>query len=170
MRKILQLTLAASAIAAAASVAIAAEAKPYSVCQVVDQAGTLAGKTITVRGLFGGTTFHGHFVAQGSGDDPCPGWRARFLTSPSVILLGAGPTAADRADVIEKLTPCLDAYREARFTRYRVEIVGVLRRKSRFPLIFRRPDGSYISWYSTGFGEGSGFPLMLEVKGAKCPN
>jgi len=145
-----------------------AELKTYSVCQAINQAASINGKAVVIRGLFGGTEFHGGFLSQTLSDDPCPGWRSKYLTSPSAILLGSDATTGSRKAVANILSPCFIAYRSRAFRRYPVEIVGIFWRKSSFPLIFRRPDGSYVGWYSTGFGEGSGYPFMLVATAAKC--
>jgi hypothetical protein len=169
MRKVLSLGFIALAVVACDQPA-PADDRTYSVCEVLNDAEFLNGKTITVEGLFGGTQFHGYFIAQTTADDPCGGWRARYLTAPSALLLGADMTMQSQAAATKALTPCVAAYRQRNFKRYRIKVRGTVVRKSRFPLIFRRRDGSYTGWYRTGFGEDSAFPLMLVINSAACGN
>ena len=136
----------------------------YSVCEVVDHSGRLVGQTITVRGFLDGS-----FVNQGLTRDPCPGWRSRYFTSPSAIILSLGGKTESPEAVA--LWRCIVLFREGGYTPLQAEITGTLVKKSPFPVIFRRPNGSYYSLFGSGFGpQGSGYPLQLMVKGAKCPN
>ena len=167
MRKILPVILVSATLCTICP-AQNVEPKAYSVCQAIDQAWALNGRTVVIRGFFGGTEFHGHFISQSTNDDPCPGWRAKYLTSPSAIVLGSYGSTASRQAVARVLSPCLDIYRVQGFKRYSAEVLGVFRRKRLFPLVFRRSDGSYVGWYSTGFGEGAGYPFMLVATAAKC--
>jgi hypothetical protein len=142
--------------------------KAYSVCDVVGLSTTLAGKTILVRGLLGGTAQHGYMLYQGLADDPCPGWPRRYFTAPSAILLSFSLPEDDGAARTSAVLPCVRAYQAKGNKRLAAEIEGTLVKKRWFPIIFRRPDGAYYGLYHSGFGQFGGFPLMLEVRAAKC--
>jgi hypothetical protein len=46
-------------------------------------------------------------------------------------------------------------------------MTGTMAKKVRFPLIFRRADGSYYSYYNTGFEPG-GFFALLNINSKGC--
>ncbi len=97
---------------------------------------------------------HGTYIFEGTGQDPCPGWRKQFFTAPASIPLAIAsypgvsvPTNIfrDNADILSRIRNRQQANSIARFM---VTVRGVLIRKS-LPLIFRRLDGKYV-----GFAEG----------------
>jgi hypothetical protein len=136
------------------------EQRPYSVCEALNGADT-AGRAIAVRGLFGSGFGHALQLSQDTGNDPCRGWRARFLTAPSAIAL-----TWDEADTAA-VVPCLERYRsEGR--RVPAEFGGTLLRKSRLPLIFRRADGTYYGLNDTGYGNTGVYAAMLKIRTARC--
>ena len=147
--------------------ALCARSARRLVLDVLNERADLVGKTIAVRGLFDGSLQHGYMVRQGPDSEPCPGWRARFLTAPSMIPLDLGLTESKTMD--HGVLSCVDAARR-KGSGLTVEIVATVLRKSKYPLIFRRTDGLYFGMFGTGFGPNSQYPLMLLVHSAKCAN
>ena len=133
-----------------------------SVCEALDQVGALNGTEVRIRGLLGGSFLHGLGIFQNPVTvDPCPGWRARFLTAPSAIALYWN--ARDWPNGL----PCAEAYRAGGFQRLHVVVQGVLVKRSRIPLIYRKSDGTYRSLYNTGYPPGA-YLAALSVDSGGC--
>jgi len=135
-------------------------------CDVLDNRGDLVGRTVVVRGLLGGSDRHGYTIQQGPNRDPCPGWRSRFLTAPSVIPLDLGVVGTRTID--PGVSSCIAASRRGGPTLVTIEVVGTLLERSRSPMIFRRADGSYFSLFAHGFGRSGEYPVMILVQSATC--
>jgi hypothetical protein len=54
-----------------------------SVCDALNT--TAIRQKISIHGVIEGSHHHGYYLGQGIGGDPCPGWRRRLFTAPSVI-------------------------------------------------------------------------------------
>jgi hypothetical protein len=151
------------AVIAAGIVAVAhAEDRPVSVCAALDSIRDREEVTIHAHLL---QTGHLTAVAEAfDNDDPCPGWRRRFFTGPSLIPL-VGPMFGVRVspDVWHKVLDFLVQQRKRRIEdpsyRPMVTVRGVFIRKT-WPVIFRNRDGAYCCW---GLGLDGSFPALLIV-------
>ena len=135
-----------------------------NVCDVLG-AGPTDGQRITVQGEILGSARHGFMVGETSSSEPCPGWRQRFLTAPSVIPLnftggpGAELTKEQKQFNLDFLARLIALERDKRLTHFRVSASGVIARKSN-SFIFRRSDGSY---FGNAVGQDGGFLAILLV-------
>ena len=155
------LTLIA-AIGAVLAQPMKAEMHVRSVCDALNSAADR--QAIVIHAVIASNR-HGTFLVEGTGQDPCPGWRRRFLTAPSAIPLVFGsysgvhvPDDLSRENMAFILRLKRPAKEDPR-TRLVVTARGVLIRK-RWPLIFRMADGSYCCW-GEGIGGGSASVLVL---------
>jgi hypothetical protein len=151
-------TLCFLLIACAAS----AQTKTLSVCEALDSG--VDGQEVVLRGVIAGESHHGFGLSEGIDGDPCPGWRRRFLTTPSFILfdyfshLGVHLTKEQEQLNLYFLRR-LSFLLSPNTSRSGVKIKGVLVRKP-WPLIFRRQDGTY---WGNGFGQDGWCPTVLVI-------
>jgi hypothetical protein len=91
----------------------------------------------------------GNYLEEGTGRDPCPGWRGRLFTARSAVGVVLAPYPGisvpdtirrTNLSLVERLRAQHDANPRSRHT---VTITGVLVRTSVLGF-YRRADGSYI--------------------------
>lgn len=125
----------------------AAQNAPLSVCEALDLRSSH--EELTIRGLLTGEIHHGFFLSQGIDADPCPGWRRRFITAPSVMGLvfqsALGVAVTEREQQLNRaFIETLWNVSGNRPVKQVVTVRGTAVR-DRWPLIFRRADGTYFS-------------------------
>lgn len=154
-----------TAITAAFSQPLGAEARALSVCDVLNSAADH--QTVLVHASIA-SNGHMVYLFDGTGSDPCPGWRKRFFTAPATIPILTGSYAGVHVSS-ELFRECLDfsqrltsLQKANRYTHHMVTIGGVVIRK-RWPLIFRSGDGSYVD---LGGGVVGGYEAFLVVTSA----
>lgn len=143
---------------------LVAQKAPMSVCEALDS--PVGHEELTIRGLLTGEFHHGFFLSDGLGTDPCPGWRRRFLTAPSVLgLLFQSARGVEITDKEEQLDRAfienLWDVSGKRPVKQVVTVRGVAVR-DRWSLIFRRADGTY---FSSNMGDPQAWiPVKFVVK------
>ena len=149
-------------VSAAWAQSLGAPARPLSICEALNSA--FDHQAVLIHGAIGSTR-HTTYLFEGTGQDPCPGWRKRFFTAPSAIPIVVGSYSGvhvpdklfrDYLDFEQRLKSLQRANPSASNM---VTIGGVLIR-SRWPLIFRRADGGYVGW---GEGLDGGSAALLVV-------
>jgi hypothetical protein len=134
-----------------------AQRVPVTVCRMLDAMSDH--EELTVRGEIIGESHHGFFLSEGINGDPCPGWRRRFLTAPSVV--GLQFVSSHGVQLTKEQEQSNRTFLERLITlgqpvKRRVTVTGVAV-KNPGSLIFRRADGSYLSttmdpyWIPTEF-------------------
>jgi hypothetical protein len=110
-------------------------------------------REVVVRAQASGSV-HGLLLSEGINGEPCPGWRRRFFTAPSLIGLeftssyGVRLTEEQERLNREFLSRLHKLRSAGRLKNYAVTLKGVVVKES-WPLIFRQSDGGY-----HGFGMG----------------
>ena len=140
--------LLVSIVATVGANSLAAQARPLSVCEALNMAADH--QSVTIRARIGSTR-HEKYLFEGTGQDPCPGWRKRFFTAPAAIPLILGSysnisvsdsVSRENLSFVERLS---EALKSGVMAPRIVTLSGILIRK-RWPLIFRSSDGSYCCW------------------------
>jgi hypothetical protein len=138
------------------------QTRPMSVCDALNSAADR--QVVVIRAAIASTP-HQTFLFEGTGRDPCPGWRKRFFTAPSVIPTIFGSYAGvhvpdnlllENLHFVQHLKSIQQVKPSAQLF---VTVKGVLIRK-RWPLIFRNSDGIYCCW---GEGVDGGSAAVLVV-------
>jgi hypothetical protein len=140
-----------AAIAAWCPRALCGQLRPLSVCEALNSVADH--QSVRIRAELASTR-HETYLFEGTGQDPCPGWRKRFFTAPASLPIIIGSYSGVRVshdlfrDNLEFVLHLKDLYKTNPSAHHMVTIKGVLIRKP-WMLIFRSADGSYF-----GFGEG----------------
>ena len=127
----------------------AAQTTPISVCEMLNSA--TEHQHLTVRGEVMGEPHHGYYLGEeGLDGDPCPGWRRRFLTSPSALRLGLFSNfgvqlTQAQADSNLAFLRRLNMVSRGSVIRCNVTVEGVFARQPSFWMI-RRSNGAYQCW------------------------
>ena len=142
-----------------------AQTRPLSVCEALNSAADH--QAVLIHATVASTR-HGSYLFEGTGQDPCPGWRKRFFTAPAAIPIVTGsygrvhvPADLFRSyfDFEQRMNSLRKADPSAHFA---VTISGVIIRK-KWPLIFWSADGEYVGW---GEGANGGSAAVLVVTSA----
>jgi hypothetical protein len=142
-----------------------AEARRVGVCEVLNSAADH--QTVLIHAAIA-SNGHMTYLFDGTGNDPCPGWRKRFFTAPSSIPIltasysGVPVSSGLSREYIDFSQRLKSLQRANPSTHHMVTISGVVIRK-RWPLIFRRGDGSYVDF---GGGVDGGHEALLVVTSA----
>ena len=121
------------------------QGEPLSVCQMLSS--TREYQEVTVRGVITGG-HHGYFLADESGDEPCPGWPKRYFTSPAGVGLNffssLGVQLTDdqyrlNVDFLRRLGTLRGGHN---LNSYRVTVRGVFAKRP-WLRTFRHADGTY---------------------------
>jgi hypothetical protein len=135
-------------------VAAVAQGRALGVCEALNSVEDH--KEVVIRADLA-LTRHDTFLAEGTGEDPCPGWRQRLFTAPSVIPLVNG--SAYGVSVPEsQVHQTLDLFIRLRMlqsanpaSRPVVTLKGVLIRR-KWLFVFRSSDGTYCCYDGAGIG------------------
>jgi len=145
-------------IAAGWPQSLSAQARALGVCDALSSVADH--QVVVIRAAIG--IGHQTYLFEGAGDEPCPGWRRRFFTAPSVIPLlfgsysGVLVSERVRRDNIDFM---LRLKKENPSARHLVTVSGVLIRKP-WLLSFRGADGSWGGW-GEGLDGGAAAALVL---------
>lgn len=126
---------------------MSAQTRPLSVCEALSSVGDR--QHVNIRAAISST--HGTYLYEGTGQEPCPGWRRRFFTAPSAIPLAIGSYSGVHVPedqvrlTLDFLIHLKARQRENPSARYVVTASGVFVRK-RWPLLFRGAGGTYCCW------------------------
>jgi hypothetical protein len=133
-----------------------------TVCEVLDNSKQLNGSMVTVHGYLQGSSRHGYslYASAEGRDDPCPGWRRRYLTAPSIIELGEALEPTGATSYAALITETKRRASGGDFASIRVEVVGQLIRKDFF-FINKQSEGGFAG---NGFGENGGRAVILRPK------
>jgi hypothetical protein len=137
---------------------LSAEERPLSVCEALNKSADH--QRVVIRAKI--AISHQIYLFEGTGQDPCPGWRKRFFTAPSAIpLLFGSFSGVPVSDEVRRTSTdfVLRLRKTDRATDHIVTATGVLLRKP-WPLSFRAADGTWGGWGS-GIDGGSGSILVL---------
>lgn len=143
--------------------ATAAEPKPLTVCDALDTAAS--GQQVTIRGDIVGS-IHGLFLTEGINADPCPGWRLKYFTAPSMIGLeftssyGVKLTLEEEHRNLNLMVRLRRLCAAGQSKRCSASVTGVFVR-TRWPIIFRRSNGSY---YGFGLDPSGAFLATVVIK------
>jgi hypothetical protein len=149
-------------IAGQLSLQLHAEQRQLGVCEALKSGEDH--QTVEIRATIAATN-HSVLLYEGDAHEPCPGWRSRFLTAPSAILLlfGSYPGIQVSGDTTREIDDFLNRIRALQraepSARRIVTVRGVLIRK-RLPLMIRGVDGVYCCW---GEGVNGDFGAALVV-------
>ena len=141
------------------------QTRPMSVCDALNSAGDH--QVVVIHAAIASNR-HQTFLFEGTGRDPCPGWRKRFFTAPSAIPIAIGSYpgvhVSDRVfranlDFVQRLRGLQEANPSAR---HRATVSGILVRARWFP-IFRSANDVYCCW---GEGADGGYAAVLVVTSA----
>jgi hypothetical protein len=148
-------------IAAGCSQSLRAQPRPLGVCEALNSVADH--RTVVIHALMG--ISHQTYLYEGNGEEPCVGWRRRFLTAPAVIpvlfgsfswVLVSEKVRRDSIDFVRHLKQLnLSA-------NHMVMVNGVLIRKP-WTLSFRGVDGSWAGW---GMGLEGGDAALLVLTSA----
>jgi hypothetical protein len=142
----------------------AAQTEPMSVCQMLDSASDH--QEVVARVKISGGYYHGFGLSEGLHGDPCPGWRKRFFTAPSVLMpmfsscCGVQLSQDESRMVRDFLDRLWDESRNNSTRDLTVTLRGVIVKKA-WPWIFRRSDGVYMG---NAFGPTGGYPAIFVIK------
>ena len=142
-----------------------AHGEPLTVCQMLSS--TRERQEVTVRGVIGGG-YHGYFLTDESGDEPCPGWPRRYFTSPASVGLALFSwLGVQLTDDQTRLN--LDFLRRLGTLRvggtlssYRFTVVGVLAKRP-WLRTFRHADGTYSCFGAANDGDCLGVFVIRSV-------
>jgi hypothetical protein len=126
-----------------------AQTQPWSVCGILDSAADH--QEVIARVRISGSYHHGFGLSEGLDGEPCPGWRRRFFTAPSVLLpkvssgFGVLLTSEEEQMGLGFLFRLRDLSRRSpgALNKLTVTMRGAVVKKS-WPWMFRRSDGSYM--------------------------
>lgn len=140
---------------------LSAQPRPLGVCEALNSA--VDHQAVVIHANLA-LTPHLTYVFDGTADEPCPGWRKRFITAPAAIpiLIGSYSEVRVPDSLRNDLTNFLLHLRGRtvnRSGRFMVTISGVLIRKP-WLLTFRGATGEYVGW---GEGLYGGFAALLVV-------
>ena len=162
--KIVYLTFIATT-AACWTQSLGAQVRPLGVCEALNSAADH--QRVLIHAAMGSTQ-HMTFLYEGTGTDPCPGWRKYLFTAPSTIPLvttsysGIHVPSGLFYDYIQFAKRLRDLHRGNPSAQSMVTISGVLIRP-RWPLIFMSARGEYFGW---GEGLNGGYASILVVTSA----
>jgi len=136
-----------AAIALMCEALLAAAERPMGVCEAFNSAVDHQVVTIEARIAF---TTHLTYLFEGTGRDPCPGWRKRIFAAPSVIPIAIGAREIRMPKVlIYEWLELFGIWRMRDRAGPSLKLIGTVRGviiKKQFPLSFRLSDGEYFGW------------------------
>ena len=140
---------------------LVAQTRPLGICQALNSAANH--QLVTIHGRV--VLSHGDYLVEGTGRDPCPGWRTRLFTAPASIPLviesynGVRVPEGLIRNYVDFMVRLRSLQKANPSAQHMVTISGVLIRKA-LPLSFRGSGGSYAGW---GEGAEGGFAAELVV-------
>lgn len=133
-----------------------------SVCTALSKSAVLTSK-VAVYGKLIGSSRHGFALSKETKQEPCEGLGGRFMSWPPTIALKlpsegrAAQLAYDKSRLVLALAQ--ERIDSGNFSPLDVLVTGTLER-SRFPIVWRRSDGSYSGFE---YGPDGQFPVAIVV-------
>ena len=141
---------------------LGAQERPMGVCDSLNSAKDHQSIVIHAAIM---STRHETYLFEGTGQDPCPGWRKWLFTAPASIPIVVGSyfgvqvsdsLFSNYVDFIQRLK---SRQKTTKSAHKMVTVSGVIIRKP-WPLAFRGREGTYVGW-GEGINGGSAALLVL---------